>query len=89
MKHPQSVCSLPPQERTKLIGMHMAVDKHYGCIGFGIVVRDYEEVILAARSTTTNVLAEPVVVEALAALHAVELCREMNFNDIILEEDAL
>jgi ribonuclease HI len=29
------------------------------------------------------------VAEALAALHAVETCKEMGFYDIILEEDAL
>jgi ribonuclease HI len=69
--------------------MHVVVDKHHGRIGFGIVVRDYEGVILAACSTTRNVVAESVVAETLTALHAVELCKEMSFNDIILEGDAL
>lgn len=31
----------------------------------------------------------PVVAKALAAFHAVELCNEIGFVDIILEEDAL
>jgi hypothetical protein len=44
-----------------------AVDKKNGHIGLGIVVRDYEGVVLAARSTTKNFLVEPVVAEVLAA----------------------
>lgn len=65
------------------------MDKNYGRIGIGIVVRDYEGVVLAAHSTTKSVVADPVVTEALAALHAVELCKKMGFNDIILEGDAI
>jgi hypothetical protein len=65
------------------------VDKNYGRIEFAIVVRDYERFVLAARSTTRNVAADPVVAEALASLHAVKLCREMGFNNSILEGDAL
>jgi ribonuclease HI len=65
------------------------VDKKNGRIGLGIVVRDYEGVVLAERSTTNNFLVEPVMAEALAAFHAIELCQEMDFSDIILEGDAL
>lgn len=36
-------------------------------------------VVLAARSTTLNYLLEPLVAEAMAALHAVELGRELSF----------
>jgi ribonuclease HI len=66
-----------------------AVDKKNGRIGLGIVVQDYEGVVLAARSTTKNFLANHVVVEALVAFHAIELCREIGFFDIILERDVL
>ncbi len=33
-------------------------------IGFGIVVCDYEGVVVAARSTTKNIMVAPVVAEA-------------------------
>jgi len=67
----------------------VTVDKNHGRIGIDIVVRDYEGIVLAARSTTRNVVADPVVAEALTALHAMKLSRELSFNDIILEWDAL
>jgi ribonuclease HI len=66
-----------------------AVDKKNGHIGLGIVVRDYEGVVLAAWSTTKNFLANHFVAEALLAFHAVELCRERGFFDILLKGDAL
>jgi len=66
-----------------------AADKKKRRIGLGIVVRDYEGVVLAARSTTKNFLANHVVTEGLVAFHAVELWREIGFFDIILEGDAL
>lgn len=37
----------------------------------GIIVRDYKGFVLAIQSATKNILAELVVVEALAALPAV------------------
>jgi ribonuclease HI len=55
----------------------------------GIVDRDHEGFVIAARSTIRNMIADSAVAEAFAAFHAVEFCREMGFNDIILEGDAL
>lgn len=65
------------------------MDKNHGHIGLGTVVKNHEGIVLAIRSTTRNVIAEPIVAEALAALHAMELCQEMGFNYIILDGDAL
>jgi hypothetical protein len=42
-----------------------------------------------AQNITKNFLVEHTTVEVFAALHAVELSKEMSFNDIILEEDVL
>jgi ribonuclease HI len=40
-------------------------------------------------STTKNFLVTLKVAEALTALHAVEICKEMSFHDIILEGDVV
>jgi len=61
------------------------VDKKQGLIWLGVVVRDHEGFVFAARSTPRNFFVLPVVAKASAALHTVELCREMSFNYIILE----
>lgn len=66
-----------------------SVNTTHGCIGMGIIVRDYMGVVLAARNTTLSYLVDPVLAKAKAALHVVKLCREMGFLDIILEGDAL
>jgi len=66
----------------------VVVDNNYRRIGISIIVRNYKDIVLVARSTTRNMLAEPVVAEALTALHAIKLSREMGFNDIILERYA-
>ena len=57
------------------INWNVAVNKGFRRIGIGIIVRDHDGSILAARSTTKNFLVEPTVVEALAALQAVEFSR--------------
>jgi hypothetical protein len=60
------------------------VDKTNGCIGIYFLVRDHEGVILATHSTTQSLLADPIVAEAMVAMHAVVFCRELGFLDIIL-----
>jgi ribonuclease HI len=65
------------------------VDKGTGRIGIGIIVRDHEGILLAARSFAKTLVVEPVAAEGLAAFYAVEFSRDMCFNDIILEGDAL
>lgn len=71
------------------INLVAAVDKKNGRIRLGIVVQDYEEMILVARSTTKEFLVELVVTETLATFHARELCREIGFPNIILKRDVL
>jgi ribonuclease HI len=83
---PISFCMAP----LALTGMYKvnwdaAVDKNIGRLGFGIVVRDFEGAVVAARSTTNNFLVTPMVAKALAAYHVVEFCNEMGFADIIFE----
>ena len=40
-------------------------------------------VVLAERSTTRSLLADPIVAKALVAIQAMVICREMGFFDII------
>jgi ribonuclease HI len=45
--------------------------------------------VIAALSRTVNARMDPVIAEATAALHAVELCRDVGVQDLILEGDSL
>jgi hypothetical protein len=88
MKNPHNYGSQPPIGMYK-VNWDAIVDKKHGRLGFCIVVRDYEGFALAGRSTTNFFLAKPVVAEALATLHVVEISKEMGLIDIILKGDSL
>lgn len=79
----------PPLPSKIKVNWDAAVNKKHGRRGVGIVTRDSKGFILATRSTTQRIVLEPIVAEALAALHAVILSKEIGFSDIILEGDAL
>jgi hypothetical protein len=73
---------LPPTGKIK-INWDAAVNKKLDRIGINIVVQDNNGCIKAARSTTQRIEVEPVVVaEAIVALHAVFLIKEMGFHDL-------
>lgn len=78
----------PPTGMSK-INWDVIVDKNNGRIGLGIIARDCDGFILAAQSTTKNILIEHVMAKALAAAHAIDFSKELGFNDIILEGDAI
>lgn len=59
------------------------MDKTYGRIRIGIIVRDNKGAVLATRNTTNYVLAEPAIAEVLVSYHAANFSREMGFYDII------
>jgi hypothetical protein len=61
----------PPSIGTYKVNWDVVVDTKHEWIGIGIIVRDYEGIVLAARSTTGNFLVEHVVAEALTTLQAV------------------
>jgi hypothetical protein len=71
------------------VNWNVALDKKHGRIGYFLIIRDFEEIVLVARSTTRNFLVTPEVAEVLTALYNVETCKEMGFYDIILGGDAL
>jgi hypothetical protein len=56
-----------------------AVDKKKGCVSLGIISRDCEGRVLAARCVTQHILVEPTVVEAMAGLHAVVFSRDVGY----------
>jgi len=70
----------------KLIGMRPLTQNM--CMGIGIIVRDCEGQLIAAKSQTISVRQEPVVAEAQAALCAEEFCCDLRLQDIILEGDS-
>jgi hypothetical protein len=58
-------------------------------IGVGIVVWDCESQVIAAKCHSICVGQEPVIVEAQAALRAVEFSCDLELQSIILEGDSM
>ena len=58
-------------------------------IGVGVVVRDGNGFVSAAKSTTVFAIYEPAAREVLAARQTAKFCRELGLFDIILEGDSL
>jgi len=69
------IMAATPPPHTYKVNCDAFVDKKHEWISLGIVARDYEGFVLAGPRTTRNFLFEPVVVEALAVLHAMELSK--------------
>jgi ribonuclease HI len=63
--------------------------KNKGISNMALLLGIMRGAVLVVRSITKNFLATSEVVEALAALHAVEISKEMDFHDIILEGDTI
>ncbi|XP_059436168.1 uncharacterized protein LOC132169100 [Corylus avellana] len=57
-------------------------------MGVGIVVRDHEGRVRAARSFMNMGSLESIAVEALATFYAASLCEEIGLHSILLEGDA-
>jgi hypothetical protein len=58
-------------------------------MGMGFIVRDSNGRVYAAGSFFLDTCMDPVVVEIIAALRAVEYCHNRGFSNIILEGDLL
>jgi ribonuclease HI len=80
---------IPPPRNIVKVNWDAAVDTSKNLIGLGIIARDDKGCFLAAVSKQERIKAEPVVAETLAAFNAILLCEEHNFQDVILEGDAL
>ncbi|XP_059431601.1 uncharacterized protein LOC132165120 [Corylus avellana] len=56
--------------------------------GVGIIVWDFIGHVCAASCLVQEGRSEPTVAEAMGALSAVEFCRDLGFQKIVLEEDS-
>jgi hypothetical protein len=61
----------------------VALDKHKGRIGVGVVVKDSRGDIIVAKSLTKYGFVEPLAGEIMAAYVAVQVCSEMEEQAII------
>ncbi|XP_059436307.1 uncharacterized protein LOC132169261 [Corylus avellana] len=79
----------PPPPNTVKINWDAAVDPYNKSIGLGVIARDERGKFLVAYSKHQWIDVEPVIAEALAALHAIILCQEENFQNVVFEGDSL
>jgi ribonuclease HI len=66
-----------------------AVSAKNKCMGVGVIIRDGDGQISAAKSASICANFDPAAGEALAALHAAEFCRDLGIPEVILEGDSL
>ncbi|XP_062166888.1 uncharacterized protein LOC133873172 [Alnus glutinosa] len=77
----------PPPNFIK-INWDAVVNSSRGCVGFGLVTRNYNGVFFAAKCIVQSQKIEAKSAEALAAFWAVRFCLEMEFREVIFEGDA-
>lgn len=67
----------PPSGGCYKLNCDAALDhRKEGIMGLGVIVRDYQGRVYAARSLTKRGALEPTVVEALAVFYGIKLCHE-------------
>lgn len=79
----------PPPDGVYKVNRDIALDNLNKKMGAGIIVRDSRGMVCAALRKTFQSLQEPVVGEGMAALAAVEFCKEIGLQEIWLEGDSL
>jgi len=67
----------------------VALDKNNGRMGIGLVIKDFNGKVYAAASHVVDFLTDPIVRESMAALKAVEICKNMRLDKIMVEGDSL
>ncbi|XP_059442086.1 uncharacterized protein LOC132174450 [Corylus avellana] len=77
----------PPEGWFK-VNCDAALDLRNGRIGLGVLVRDHEGQVKAARSVTKSGFLEPTAAEAMALFEGVRLCKDLGILSIIVEGDA-
>lgn len=77
----------PPKGWLK-VNCDAALDVRNGRFGVGVLVRDHEGRVKAARSVTKSGFLEPTAAEALALFEGVRLCKDLGILNLIVEGDA-
>lgn len=72
----------PPPFKSYKVNQDAALDAQNGKMGFGYIVRDSTGMVDAAVCHSVESLAELVIAESLAALRAVEFCRNRGFHKL-------
>jgi len=75
----------PPFPGSIKINWDASINKTLGCIGIGVVARDYAGKVLGAKCSYRKQSLAPEVAEMFAALDAVVFCKEAGFWDVIME----
>jgi hypothetical protein len=78
----------PPSGVIK-VNWDAAVNKKEGCVGIGIIARDWEGKFMGAQCIFCSIAADPLVAEAMAATHAVTFSKEVGYFDVMFEGNAL
>jgi len=78
----------PPQNGVIKLNWDASINSKKGWNGLGMVARDSNGEVLGARSTTKEPMADPSTAEVMAALCAMQFCKEAGFFEVIFEGDA-
>ena len=79
----------PPPENCYKMNFDAALFDHLGCVGIGVVVRDYKGEAMAALSQKIALPQSVALAEARAAHKAITFAQEMSFFRIQVEGDCL
>jgi ribonuclease HI len=79
----------PPLAGVYKVNWDIALDNLNKKMGAGFVVRDSRGMVCAALRKTFKIFQELVIGEGMAALAAVEFCRDIGLQEILLEGDSL
>jgi ribonuclease HI len=71
------------------INLDASLNLKDGIVGLGCVTRNDEGLVVQAKCCACNVQAGPLLAEAMAALFAIDFCKEMGFSKIVSEGDSL
>ncbi len=73
----------PPDVGFLKVNWNAFVNVNAGVIGLGCVIRNEEGLVMGAKCCVCKVQADPLLVEAMAALLALEFCLDMGLAKIV------
>jgi len=73
----------PPDVGFLKVNWDASVNVNAGVIGLGCVIRNEEGLVMGAKCCVCKVQADPLLVEAMAALLALEFCLDMGLAKIV------